>query len=181
MNQELKMRIADLLLETGHAHHRAFSETDGVDPDWPIWYAQYLQAGLGAALQTPFTRSELVYCLMDADYERSTRAADSEWSGFSADHFLERYAPSDDPAKDKLILYHFAGCPYCGIVNAVISKLDIDVEHRDIFENTKYRDELVKTRGRATVPILRIIAEDGEVRWMAESRDIVRHLEAVFG
>lgn len=180
MNQELKKHIVDLLLETGRAHHAAFKATDGADPDWPIWYAENLQADLSVVLQTPFTRSELVYCLMDADFERSTRAADNDWSEFSADHFVERFAPSDAPAKDKLLLYHFGGCPYCGIVNAAIGKLDVDVEHRDIFENSQYRDELVNARGRATVPVLRIIAEDGEERWMPESRDIVRYLETTF-
>ena len=33
--------IAKLLRETGHAHHEAFAATDGADPDWPIWYAEY--------------------------------------------------------------------------------------------------------------------------------------------
>ena len=35
MNVELRNNLVGLLLETGRAHHAAFSATDGADPDWP--------------------------------------------------------------------------------------------------------------------------------------------------
>lgn len=34
--------LADLLVETGHAHHQAFIETNGADLNWALWYADYL-------------------------------------------------------------------------------------------------------------------------------------------
>ena len=40
-----------------------------------------------------------------------------------------------------------------------------------------YADELIESRGRATVPVLRITSPNGEERWMPESPDIVRYLE----
>ena len=66
MNTELRNNLADLFRETGRAHHAAFAATDGADPEWPIWYAKYLQAPIAEALQTSFTKSQLVYCVMDA-------------------------------------------------------------------------------------------------------------------
>ena len=73
MNVELRNDLVDVFAETGHAHHAAFAATDGVDPEWPIWYAGHLQAPITDALQTPFTKSQLVYCVMDADFEHAAR------------------------------------------------------------------------------------------------------------
>ncbi len=179
MNVALRNDLVDVFQETGHAHHTAFSETDGVDPEWPIWYAEHLQAPLTDALQTPFTKSQLIYCVMDADFEHQARAPESAWQEFYAEQFIERYAPSPTPAKDKLALYYSRTCPYCTLVISAIDQLGIDLDLLEIFDEPRYRDELVEGRGRATVPVLRITAPDGEQRLMPESRDIVRYLETV--
>jgi glutaredoxin len=81
---------------------------------------------------------------------------------------------------EKLALYHYVGCPFCSIVSGAIDRLGIDVELRDIFENPQFRRDLIDARGRATVPVLRIISEEGEDHWMGESLDIVDQLEARF-
>jgi hypothetical protein len=39
----LTQELADLLNETAEAHHKAFAATDGVDDEWPIWYADYFR------------------------------------------------------------------------------------------------------------------------------------------
>ena len=46
MSDETQNNLADLLLEAGRAHHTAFAATNGTDPDWAIWYADYLQEPL---------------------------------------------------------------------------------------------------------------------------------------
>jgi hypothetical protein len=38
-------RLAALFKQTGEAHHEAFLDTDGDDPEWPLWYAKYLGSG----------------------------------------------------------------------------------------------------------------------------------------
>ncbi len=73
MNVELRNKLVDVFLEAGRAHHAAFVATDGVDPYWPIWYAEHLQTPIADALQAPFTKSQLIYCLMDADFEHTAR------------------------------------------------------------------------------------------------------------
>jgi len=90
------------------------------------------------------------------------------------------FSTTDSPEEEQLILYHFVGCPFCSIVRAPIDRLGIDVELRDIFSNPRDRDDLIKARGRATVPVLRITSPGGEDKWMPESRDIVEYLEARF-
>lgn len=180
MNTELRTNLVELLRETGHAHHAAFEATDGADPDWSIWYADYLKAPMTQRLDTNFHRSQLIYCLMNADFDHQAQSPDSDWSEYYADEFIERYAASENAAEDKLALYYFDGCPFCGIARSGIDRLGVDVELRDIFENPQHRDDLINARGRATVPVLRITSPNGEERWMPESRDIVQYLEKTF-
>lgn len=77
--------LAALLVETGHAHHQAFIETDGADPEWPIWYADHLHPKLVGDLG--LTRSEIVYLLIGA-----SRAADPDepWPQSYAAFILHR-------------------------------------------------------------------------------------------
>jgi len=83
-----RARIADLLRETGEAHHEAFIETDGADPEWPIWYAGYLQERLGQQLDRQFTRSELVYLLVLAERDHAAEAPAEPWPDFYAQVLL---------------------------------------------------------------------------------------------
>ena len=180
MNIEHRNNLAELLQEAGHAHHAAFADTDGADPDWSIWYADYLKEPFAQRFDMNFHRSQLVYCLMNANFEHEARSPDSDWPVFYADELIERYAPSESPDEDKLALYHFDGCPFCSMVRSAIGRLGIDVELRDIFQESQHRDDLIKARGRATVPVLQITSPNGEERWMPESRDIVSYLDTTF-
>ena len=83
-----RARIADLLRETGEAHHAAFIDTDGADPDWPIWYAGYLQERLGRQLDRQLTRSELVFLLVTAEREHGAEAPAEPWPDFYAQVLL---------------------------------------------------------------------------------------------
>jgi hypothetical protein len=67
--------IAALLTETGAAHHEAFADTDGDDPDWPLWYAEHLRPRLGGAL----TVSEIVHRLVDAELRRRETGDPTPW------------------------------------------------------------------------------------------------------
>ena len=68
----------------------------------------------------------------------------------------------------QLILYHFAGCPFCQRVRDFLSKEGINIPLKDIHENLAAREELVKTGGKAQVPCLVI---DGKALY--ESADII--------
>ena len=41
-SKELIDKLSNLLNETAEAHHKAFAATEGEDPDWPLWYTDYL-------------------------------------------------------------------------------------------------------------------------------------------
>ena len=61
--------LAALVSDAGHAHHAAYIESDGIDPDWAMYYAGYLEAHLGDRLGRKASRSELTYLLIKAQRE----------------------------------------------------------------------------------------------------------------
>ena len=182
MSEETKVeQLAALFRQTGEAHHEAFRDTDGEDPEWPLWYAEYLQDRVTPFLAAPLTRSRLVFCLIGADDEHRATESDMPWPEYYARRFVECLGPAEEPKEDHLALYYFDGCPFCVRVLRAIDLLRLDVELRNIYENRDFLAELRDVRGRTTVPVLRITSPDGKERWMPESADIVRYLQATYG
>lgn len=79
-------------------------------------------------------------------------------------------------AMQGLSLYQFFACPFCTKTRRAIHKLNVNVEARDINKSPEYRHELEQGGGRVKVPCLRI-EEQGNVRWMYESNEIISFLE----
>ena len=93
MNEnDLAQQLEELFRETGRAHHEAFIETDGADPEWPLWYAQHLVDKIGKLLNAELTKSELVYLLLLATKEQALESPGSDWVKYYARFFSERYA-----------------------------------------------------------------------------------------
>ena len=88
---DLVQRLSDLFMKTGHAHHEAFIEVDGNDPDWPLWYAEHLHEPLSEHLNATFTKAELVYMFVLADKDLNLRAPGAQWPRYYAQLFVERY------------------------------------------------------------------------------------------
>ncbi len=88
---DLMGRPEDLFRETGEAHHQAYIETDGADPEWPLWYAEQLRERLGALLNASFTKSELIYMLILVANEQPLRAPGANWSRYYAKFFIGLY------------------------------------------------------------------------------------------
>jgi glutaredoxin len=180
-NEIMVERLAGLFKRTGEAHHKAFLDTDGDDPEWPLWYAEYLHDRLAPFLAAPLTRSRLVFCLVETDDEHRATDPEAPWTNYYARRVLECLGPAEQPMQDRLALYYFDGCPFCIRVRRAIDAIGIDVDLRNIYEEPSYLQELREARGRTTVPVLRITSPDGEERWMPESADIVRYLQASYG
>lgn len=89
MAQEISQAdLARLSVEAGHAHHAAYIESDGVDPDWPLYYAGYLEAHLGDRLGRRVSRSELTYLLVKAQREHDALADGSPFDRYYASVLL---------------------------------------------------------------------------------------------
>ncbi len=95
MNEEKRQRkeaIADLLHQTAEDHHVAYKETDGVDPDWSIWYAGHLlENGFESLLDAKLLKSDLIYLLVLADKRQMSEAPGAHWENFYANFFVDRY------------------------------------------------------------------------------------------
>ncbi len=174
--EDKRASLQRLFEETGAAHHEAFAASD---PDWPLWYADYLKPRLGDQLCIELTRAELVSALLQADDEQRALGDARPWSEFYAEYFCGRYVACGE---ERLSLYYFPTCPYCRRVLRAIQRLELQdrVELRDITAEPERRAELVAARGRATVPVLRCTSSEAD-RWMPESRDIIRYLDTRFG
>lgn len=86
---DLVGKIEGLFPETGKAHHKAFIHTEGADPEWPLWYAEYLFNKLGKFLNAKFTKSELIYLIVSADKEMSLMAPGADWPSYYANFFVD--------------------------------------------------------------------------------------------
>lgn len=89
MSDDQISRLIALFREAGSAHHKAFITTNGDDPEWPIWYAEFLQPKLNGFLPTRWTKSEVVYLLLRAEKERSAITPQLSWPEFYASMFTQ--------------------------------------------------------------------------------------------
>lgn len=80
------MTIADLLHEAAETHHVVYRITDGEDPDWASWYADWLldHSELSALLGSPPIRSHLVHALVQLDRDYTAAAPEEQWEDWYA-------------------------------------------------------------------------------------------------
>lgn len=84
-----------------------------------------------------------------------------------------------DKATKKYTLYQFYACPFCVKTRRAIHRLNLSIEYRDAQNNEKHRADLLAGGGEVKVPCLRI-DEEGQSKWMYESSDIIKYLNAKF-
>jgi hypothetical protein len=89
MSPERQLQV--LFEAAGNGHHQAFQATDGADPEWPLWYADYLHSKLSNLLGITLTKSELTYLLVLADKRLKLDAPGADWTRYYARFFLSRY------------------------------------------------------------------------------------------
>ncbi|MFQ3170999.1 MAG: glutaredoxin [Oleispira sp.] len=80
----------------------------------------------------------------------------------------------------KLTLYQYAACPFCVKVRRAMKRNALNIETRDAKRNEKFKEELLQGGGQLKVPCLRIEDNNGDVRWMYESGDIISYLDQRF-
>jgi len=74
-------------------------------------------------------------------------------------------------------LYYFSTCPYCIFVRLALLWWGLKIPLREIMFNSRNNADLIAGGGKSQVPCLRIETENGDVRWLYESIDIVRYLK----
>ena len=73
--------IANVLHEAAETHHVVWRITDGDDPDWASWYADWLLdlSELPALLGTKPIRSHLVHALVQLDRDHVESGSNAPW------------------------------------------------------------------------------------------------------
>jgi hypothetical protein len=87
-------RVAELLHEAGETHHVVYRITDGVDPDWASWYADWLtqHSELPGLLGQAPVRSELVWMLVQCDKDFGAGSPGARWEDSYATRLVEHFA-----------------------------------------------------------------------------------------
>jgi hypothetical protein len=85
-------RIAELLHEAAETHHVVYRITDGDDPDWASWYADWLLdlSELPEVLGSRTVRSHLVHALVELDREYTAESPAESWEDWYATRLAER-------------------------------------------------------------------------------------------
>ena len=83
--------------------------------------------------------------------------------------------------EERLALYGYPTCPFCARVLAAIEELGLDIPLLNTMQDAGHREAVLEAMGRGTVPVLKIEAADGDVKWLPESADIIRYLIGRFG
>jgi hypothetical protein len=89
-------RLAALLHEVGETHHVVFRISDGEDPDWASWYADWLidHSELPQIVGRPPVRSELVWLLVQADKDYTRTTPQTPWPDWYAQRVLAHFGAS---------------------------------------------------------------------------------------
>ncbi|MBA2460839.1 MAG: hypothetical protein H0V45_03575 [Actinobacteria bacterium] len=84
--------IAELLHEAAETHHVVYRITDGDDPDWASWYADWLLtlSELPVLLAGAPVRSALVHALVQLDRNYTAAAPAERWEEFYARELAAR-------------------------------------------------------------------------------------------
>jgi len=89
MTLDQRQALTNLFKQVGDAHHHAFADVNGDDPDWPEWYATYLIEKIPAVIGRDLPKADLEDLLRQAhqSYERIT--PNIPWQEFYAEFFIE--------------------------------------------------------------------------------------------
>ena len=93
MAKDQAPEVAALLREAGEAHHVVYRITDGDDPDWASWYADWLLdlSELPDLLGARPVRSQLVHALVELERSYAEEGPDEPWPDWYAAGLVERF------------------------------------------------------------------------------------------
>jgi hypothetical protein len=94
MTTDTLRRIAELLHEAAETHHVVYRITDGDDPDWASWYADWLLelSELPELLGARPVRSHLVHSLVELDRLYTAESPAERWEDWYAPRLAEGFA-----------------------------------------------------------------------------------------
>jgi hypothetical protein len=91
MDEQVK-QLSALLHQAAETHHQVFAITDGDDPDWATWYADWLVnlSSFSKIVGAKPPRSEVTYLLVGLDKEYVQASSTDGWEDFYATRLMQR-------------------------------------------------------------------------------------------
>ena len=86
--KEYEKKLEEMLQESAEAHHQAYLDVDGVDPNWSMFYAPFM---IVHGLQVPVSAQELSDQLNIYDTEFVEQNLKGAWQPYYAKRMLEDY------------------------------------------------------------------------------------------
>ncbi len=87
------LAVAALLHEAAETHHVVYRSTDGDDPDWASWYADWLldHSELAELLGARPVRSHLVHALVRLDRDYTIDGPSERWEDWYATRLTDEF------------------------------------------------------------------------------------------
>jgi hypothetical protein len=87
------LAVAALLHEAAETHHVVYRSTDGDDPDWASWYADWLldHSELAELLGARPIRSHLVHALVRLDRDYTIDGPSERWEDWYATRLTDEF------------------------------------------------------------------------------------------
>jgi glutaredoxin len=96
---------------------------------------------------------------------------------------MKREAQAQAQINEKMkdfTLYQYKACPFCVKVRREMKRSALNIETKDAKRCESSKEELLAGGGQLKVPCLKI-NENGEEKWMYESKEIISYLNNRFG
>jgi hypothetical protein len=93
MGSDADPRVSELLHEVAETHHVVYRITDGEDPDWASFYADWLldHSELPEILGEPPVRSHLVHALVQLDRDFVAGGVEDRWEDWYAERLVGQF------------------------------------------------------------------------------------------
>ena len=86
-------QLSALLHQAAETHHQVFAITDGDDPDWATWYADWLVnlSRFSDVIGAKPPRSAVTYQLVSLEGEYAQAGSSEPWEDFYAARLMQRF------------------------------------------------------------------------------------------
>jgi hypothetical protein len=93
MESSKQQQVASLLHEAAETHHVVYRITEGDDPDWASWYADWLLnlSELATILGSRPVRSHLVHLLVEVERSYAREQPSDPWESVYARRLIETF------------------------------------------------------------------------------------------
>jgi antibiotic biosynthesis monooxygenase (ABM) superfamily enzyme len=84
-------QLVQMLKKTEEAHHEAFLEVNGEDPEWAAWYAEYMHSEFEALVDQSISVEGIADLITRFDELHNEEEPEEDWPEYYATKLLNFY------------------------------------------------------------------------------------------